>query len=307
MLLDHKNVLGLLRYPCCGTENKRANLTSEESLTATSHVDDFPILICSEHQSGVGESFSPHTSAIQRVQYNGIFRNLRRLVCPPPFVTRKNVSLLLEQLFAHSDTPRVLIVGGATIGEGMEPFYDDSNIELVSFDIYRTPYVQFIADAHCIPLKDNSFDAVIVQAVLEHVFYPERVIAEVSRVLKPDGLVYAETPFLQQVHEGAYDFTRYTESGHRLLFRHFHLIKSGACSGAGTQLLWALEGFFTGLFRTKYAGKVVKVLLFWIMFFDFIIPESYNIDAANGVYFLGSKSSSLLSESEIISHYKGAQ
>ena len=35
------------------------------------------------------------------------------------------------------------------------------------------------------------------------------------------GIVYAETPFMQQVHEGAYDFTRYTVLGHRYLFKKF--------------------------------------------------------------------------------------
>ena len=39
---------------------------------------------------------------------------------------------------------------------------------------------------------------------------PPRVVAEMHRVLRPGGLLYAEIPFMQQVHEGAYDFTRYT-------------------------------------------------------------------------------------------------
>ena len=101
----------------------------------------------------------------------------------------------------------------------MEPFYPEPRIALVAFDIYASPQVQFVADAHHIPLEDGCFDAVIVQAVLEHVLEPGRVVAEIYRVLKPNGLVYAETPFLQHVHEGAYElFTRFTESGHRYLF-----------------------------------------------------------------------------------------
>ena len=42
-----------------------------------------------------------------------------------------------------------------------------------------------------------------------------------------DGVVYAETPFLQAVHEGPWDFTRFTESGHRWLFRAFERLDSG--------------------------------------------------------------------------------
>ena len=36
----------------------------------------------------------------------------------------------------------------------------------------------------------------LVQAGLEHVRDPWQVVAEIHRVLKDDGLVYAETPFM---------------------------------------------------------------------------------------------------------------
>ena len=50
---------------------------------------------------------------------------------------------------------------------------------------------------------------------------PNKVAAEIFRVLSSDGIVYAETPFLQESHEEPYDFTRFTELGHRWLFRNF--------------------------------------------------------------------------------------
>jgi ubiquinone/menaquinone biosynthesis C-methylase UbiE len=113
------------------------------------------------------------------------------------------------------------VIGGGTIGNGMESLYDDPRLDLLAFDIYASENVQFLADGHQVPLKDGSVDAVWIQAVLEHVLDPQAVVAEIRRVLRPGGLVYASTPFMQQVHEGPYDFTRFTESGHRYLFRHF--------------------------------------------------------------------------------------
>ena len=98
----------------------------------------------------------------------------------------------------------------------------------------------FIADAHNIPIVNEYFDCVIIQAVLEHVLRPNQVVNEIFRVLKANGIVYSETPFLQQVHEGPYDFTRFTESGHRYLFKNFELIKSGASDGAGLQFFGLL-------------------------------------------------------------------
>ncbi len=166
---------------------------------------------------------------------------------------------------------------------------------------------QFVADAHRIPLPNDYFDCVIIQAVLEHVLSPDQVVKEIYRVLNKEGIVYAETPFLQQVHEGAYDFTRFTESGHRYLFKNFKLIDSGATAGAGTQLLWTIDFFSRSLFRNKNVGKLFKLLFFWLRYADNIIPEKYAIDSASGVFFLGMKTDKILLPSEIVEHYKGFQ
>jgi hypothetical protein len=76
---------------------------------------------------------------------------------------------------------------------------------------------------------------------LEHVLDPSAVVAEIHRVLKPDGYVYAETPFMQQVHERAYDFSRFTRSGHRWLFRQFDEIDAGPITGPATAFLWSMR------------------------------------------------------------------
>jgi len=122
----------------------------------------------------------------------------------------------------HGRRPIVLFVGGKSIGSGIDSLYDDPAIDLIGFDVYPSRHTQFVADGHAIPLADASVDAVVIEAVLE----PARVVAEIHGVLRADGLFYADTPFLQHVHEGPFDFTRFTESGHRWLFRHFELIES---------------------------------------------------------------------------------
>jgi len=81
---------------------------------------------------------------------------------------------------------------------------------------------------HTIFFDASSFDGVIIQAVLEHVVEPNHCVEEIHRVLKENGLVYSETPFMQQVHLGRYDFTRFTHLGHRRLFRKFKEICGGA-------------------------------------------------------------------------------
>jgi SAM-dependent methyltransferase len=201
----------------------------------------------------------------------------------------------------------VLVVGGGTVGNGVEALYDDLRIRLVAFDIYRSPVTQFVADAHRIPLANESVDAVVVQAVLEHVLDPEKVVSEIHRVLRHGGLVYAETPFLQQVHAGPYDFTRYTSSGHRYLFRAFEEIRAGPVAGPGTQLLWSLDHIVRGLTRVELAGKIARGLFFWLRYLDHAVPVNFAMDSASAFYFLGRRASHELTPSEILQYYRGAQ
>lgn len=45
-----------------------------------------------------------------------------------------------------------------------------------------------------IPVKDNYFDVIICLEMLEHVFYPEKVLEELKRVTKKDGLFILSMP-----------------------------------------------------------------------------------------------------------------
>ena len=311
MLLEKEDVLKMLRCPKSGSKLKVVNskLIGElnEERVAYEIIEDYPILIDFEKSVLKREQVKSLSSVTERHSYSGLLSIVNDLVSPPQSATAENVEQILNLLLKGNDNARVLIVGGGAIGQGMGPFYKDSRIELVAFDIYASPWVQFLADAHNIPLPENNFDAVIIQAVLEHVLVPEKVVSEIYRVLKSNGIVYAETPFLQHVHEGAYDFTRFTESGHRYLFRKFELIKSGVSAGAGTQLLWSLDNFARGIFRSRKIGKIIKLFFFWLQYCDRLIPAPYNIDSASGVFFLGKKKNSEINVEEIITHYKGAQ
>ena len=221
-------------------------------------------------------------------------------------VAEKNATRLRDLLKEGPGKPIVLVVGGGTIGSAARNLVHDPSLRLISFDIYHTPLTQLIADAHQIPIADQSVDAVWIQAVLEHVLNPWRVVSESHRVLKKNGIVYAETPFMQQVHEGPYDFTRFTESGHRWMFKKFDLIDGGVVRGPGTQLSWTIDHVSRGIFRSTRAGLIARALLFWVRYIDKIIPEDYAVDSASGVFFLGRKSEREITPREIVKYYKGA-
>lgn len=270
-------------------------------------VNSKPVLIDFKHSLSSEQSFKSYSgkSVVPR-RTSSIVQLLRAIFVGKSKKSIQNFDYLKKEML-RLNNPRILIVGGGELGSGMDDFYSVLKENIVSFDIYDTVNVQFVADAHMIPFKNDIFDLIIIQAVLEHVLDPHKVVSEITRVLKQQGIVYAETPLMQQVHEGPYDFTRFTESGHRFLFRSYNLISSGYISGVGSSLLWSLDFFFSGLFRTRYAGKAIRMLFFWLRFVDTIVPDSFNIDGACGVYLIGRKSESTMKEYEIVAYYQGSQ
>jgi SAM-dependent methyltransferase len=201
--------------------------------------------------------------------------------------------------------PLVLMVGGGTQGVGCEGLYEDRDIRQIAFDIYPSNLTQFVADAHQIPLANASMDGVVVQAVLEHVLDPANVVAEIDRILKPGGLVYAETPFMQPVHEGAYDFTRFTELGHRWLWRHFEEIKRGVIGGPGLSLYWSSRYFWRAVLGHRRIADLISLPFLVFSAFDPFLPLRRKIEGANGVSFMGRKGGRPLPQDELISHYLG--
>lgn len=136
---------------------------------------------------------------------------------------------------------------------------------------------------------------------------PSRVVSEILRVLKPGGIVYAETPFMQQVHEGAADFTRFTELGHRWLFRDFDEIERGAIGGPGLSVYWSMKYFFRGFTRSRKMANILSVPFGLLALLDRFMPRAHILDGANGVYFMGRKAGRRLEAREIFERYLGAQ
>jgi SAM-dependent methyltransferase len=224
--------------------------------------------------------------------------------------TRPNFERLAALLSAESQAPRVLVVGGSILGSGMEAIVSVPGIEFAETDVSLGPRTMLICDAHDLPFEAGTFDAVIIQAVLEHVVDPQRCVEQCFRVLKPSGLIYAETPFMQQVHGGCYDFTRYTLLGHRRLFRRFTEIESGAACGPGMALAWSYRYFLLSFTSSRRARQIVSAFArftsFFLKYFDpFLIDKPAALDAASGVYFLGRKSDLVLGDRELIRMYRG--
>jgi len=110
------------------------------------------------------------------------------------------------------------------------------------------PNVDIVGDAHDLPFGSATVGVFYCEAVLEHLERPERAVAEMFRVLKPGGYVFAATPFLQAFHGYPDHFQNFTLAGHSALFARsgFAVIDSGPCVGPAFTLVdlasnWARE------------------------------------------------------------------
>lgn len=225
----------------------------------------------------------------------------------------ENLRRFGADLRSGKDFSLVLVVGSGTQREWLARYVGaEDRAEFIFCDVAASATVDVFTDAHELPFVDGVFDGAIAMAVLEHVMYPERVVAELHRVLAPDGLIYTEIPFIQQVHEGAYDFTRYTLSGHRRLMNHFAEIDSGMIAGPGSALAWSIENFVLAFTSRRwlrlFAKAVVRIAFAWLKHFDRLLMEKPQaMDGACATFFYGRRSDSVVPDEAIIDRYVGAK
>jgi uncharacterized protein YbaR (Trm112 family)/SAM-dependent methyltransferase len=112
---------------------------------------------------------------------------------------------------------------------------------VIQIDIFRFPMTDVVCTADRLPFRDNAFQAVISQAVFEHLQYPEWAAGEIRRVLQPGGTVKIDTAFLQPEHGYPHHFFNATETGLRHWFRDFDIQWSGIESYQHPK--WALSWF----------------------------------------------------------------
>lgn len=308
-----ERIATLVRCPRChsvmdgGVSWRCGNRACDYGAVGFPSVGNTPVLIDFADSIVDRESLLGESGASPLSRSRNALRRLREWAAGPNAEAAGNCRVFLERCRAFRD-PCVLVVGGGGRGSGTEALYEARDIRLVGTDVYASPDVEILADGHRLPFADASFHGVWIQAVLEHVVVPERVVAEIRRVLVDGGIIYAETPFLQPVHERAYDFTRFTRSGHRWLFRGFAELHAGTIGGPAESLLWSIRYLARGLFRSEKIGSLFAVTFFWLRYLDKLVDDRYRADAATGVYFLGAKSAAeTIAPRDLVTYFPGVR
>jgi len=116
----------------------------------------------------------------------------------------------------------LLLDAGAGFGRYRKELSKARYVATDFIKIFETKSIEsmdFVCSLDAIPKPDNTYDVIVNTQVLEHVEYPDKVIKEFYRVLKPNGKLYLTTNQTWMVHGAPYNFYFYTKFGLESLFR----------------------------------------------------------------------------------------
>jgi SAM-dependent methyltransferase len=134
------------------------------------------------------------------------------------------------------------------VGCGTKPYRElfSSTSDYVGLEI-DTPEnrvakrADFFYDGNTFPFEDASYDGVVCNQVLEHVFNPDQFLLEILRVLKPGGDLLLTVPFVWDEHEQPWDYARYSSFGLRsLLERNGFVVVEQRKTNADARVLFQL-------------------------------------------------------------------
>lgn len=254
-------------------------------------IGGIPILI---DESACGFRIGSYERPRELTKVERAKRALRRMLpaISLNLAARRNYQQFREMLFRSNPHPRVLIVGGATAGAGTSELLADERIEFVESDIAIDERTTLVCDAHVLPFADQTFDGVIFQAVMFYLQDYPRCISEMFRVLKPEGIIYSESAFMEQVVGGEYDFYRFTLRGHEYQFRQFERISSGISGGPAMATAWSIQYLLLSFTESAAIRAAIRIFckctLFWMKYLDLLLVHKRGaVDAAAGTFFMG--------------------
>jgi SAM-dependent methyltransferase len=159
---------------------------------------------------------------------------------------------------------------------------------ILNLDIQPFKNVDALVDATNLPLESESVDLVISIAVLEHVKYPEKAIAEIVRIIRPGGVAFVSVPFMAPFHASPQDYQRYTLPGLVHQFRELNVEKK-INVGPTSALIWVLAEWMALFFSfgsdrlQAIVATIFGAILSPIKFLDGVLrflPGAVNISTS---------------------------
>lgn len=167
---------------------------------------------------------------------------------------------------------------GAGVGNVLAEFKASAALEDIYVDVLGTEYSQqciemclekgievLLGDALTVSKLDRKFDIVILSHVLEHFIDIKSELFRISKLLKPDALVYIEVPgVFENHHKSYYDFSflGYSVHAHMYNFTLDSLVNVLAQSGfsllEGDEEVFGIFQF-TGEYSTQHSSVYTKI------------------------------------------------
>lgn len=191
-----------------------------------------------------------------------------QIIFNPYFTIRRGLFLKIRE-FSKADFSQKNILD---VGCGEQPYRKLFNaLSYTGIDVRgaghgdKVKQVNLFFDGINIPFSDSSFEVVLCTEVFEHAVEPEKLLKEISRVLKPGGQIYFTIPFFWNEHGTPYDFRRYTSYGLQKIFKESRLTitkmeTTGGILGVCGQLMAA--SMFDKSYRKPEALRMLIILLF---------------------------------------------
>jgi SAM-dependent methyltransferase len=138
---------------------------------------------------------------------------------------------------------------------------------VVNYEIVNYDTTDVIGVGEELPFKNDVFDAVVSNAVLEHVRDPFACAKELVRVLKPGGRLICCVPFLQPLHGYPNHYYNMSHQGLRALFEGHLVIDDHKVTEATLpvwSLTWIVQRWAAGLpqnAREEFLDMPVRTLM----------------------------------------------
>ena len=137
---------------------------------------------------------------------------------------RQSSVVLMARVVNETKLPTPVVDIG---GRGYKDMWKSlGNINAKIMDIQKD--ADIVADITNMPqVKSDSIGSIICLDTFEHVTKPWLAIDEIYRIMKPDGILVLDVPFIWDYHKHEEDYYRYTPMGLEVLCEKFKKLESG--------------------------------------------------------------------------------
>jgi len=284
-----ERILGILSCPKCksGVSIKGNELVCVKCRGRFGIINGVPVMLDDKNQKEIMGSLKTKnlvSSLKQRIKFSPALYSFAKWLVSPALMLNQRHRKILKEL----DKDALVL----DLGSGSRRV----DRRVINFDIAAYPNVDIVGNGCMLPFKEDIFNFVILNTVLEHIKDTKTLLLEVRRVLKKGGIIYATVPFMFKFHSSPEDYYRWTISGVSELFCMFKELEKGVSAGPSSTLIIVLSDFIAITLSfgsaTLYTFLYVffGILLKPLKLLDFLMVHNRNAHNISSIlFFVGKK------------------